>query len=240
MKRICMWSGPRNISTALMYSFGNRPDTLVIDEPFYAYYLVKSSLEHPGWEETLEHQSYDYLEVIKSVLYQRSEKSIMYIKNMTHHTIDMTLEFMNDLINLFLIRHPTEVISSYIKNIPNPTMDDLGYKRQWELVEHVMSCGEKPFIVDSSELLTNPRIILGKMCAFAHIEFRESMLRWEAGPKPYDGIWAKYWYKNVHQSTGFNKRESKARKLSREYSKLEKECMVYYNKLNALSINCYD
>ena len=240
MKRICMWSGPRNVSTALMYSFGNRIDTLAIDEPFYAYYLVKSNLEHPGWEETLESQSYDYLKVIRDVIYQKSHHPIMYIKNMTHHTIDMSLNFLNDLINLFLIRDPSEVIHSYVKNIKNPTIQDLGYERQWQLIEHVINLGIKPFIVDSSELLTNPRIILGKMCSYADIEFRESMMHWEPGPKPFDGIWAKYWYENAHRSTGFNKYERKSHKISSHYKSLEKECRVFYEKMKVLSIGCYE
>ena len=240
MKRICMWSGPRNVSTALMYSFGNRPDIIAIDEPFYAYYLVKSNLEHPGWEETLESQSYDYLDVVKNVLYQKSDKPIMYIKNMTHHTIDMSLDFMNDLLNLFLIRDPREVIASYIKTIPQPTMQDLGYERQWQLVEHIINLGKKPFIVDSSELLTNPRIILIKMCDYLNIEFRESMLQWEAGPRSFDGVWAKYWYKNVHLSTGFNKYENKTVRLTSQYKSLEKECRVFYERLKAMGTKCYD
>lgn len=235
-----MWSGPRNVSTALMYSFGNRPDILAIDEPFYAYYLVKSNLEHPGWEETLESQSYDYLEVVKDVIYQKSDKPIMFIKNMTHHTLDMSLGFMNDLINMFLIRDPAEVIASYIQNIPDPTMQDLGFERQWELVEHVMNHGQKPFVVDSSELLTNPRIILTKMCNYADIEFRESMLHWEAGPKIFDGSWAKYWYGNVHQSTAFKKYQKSNVKLSSKYKDLEKKCRIYYERLKSISVKCYE
>ena len=234
-----MWSGPRNVSTALMYSWGNRPDTSAIDEPFYAYYLVERDIEHPGWMETLDSQSSDYLTVIKNVLYQKTDKPVLYIKNMTHHSINMSLHFLDDLVNLFLIRDPGEVISSFIKNIPNPTMEDLGYQKQWEMIEHLQSKGKDVFVVDSKELLTNPRIILEKMCVFAGIRFEESMLSWEAGPKEYDGVWAPYWYENVHRSTGFNRPEKKAVKLSQQYKPLESECRVYYNKMKALGVTCY-
>ena len=234
-----MWSGPRNASTALMYSWGQRDDCLAIDEPFYAHYLVEKNLEHPGWEETLETQSDDYLEVIKHVIYQKTDKPVMYIKNMAHHSANMALNFMDDMVNLFLIRDPGEVIASYTKNIPNPTMDDLAFKRQWELIEYLQQKGKEVFVVDSKELLTNPRIILEKMCAFANIRFREKMLVWEAGPKPYDGAWAKYWYDKVHQSTGFKRYEKTQIKLSQQHKALEQECRIYYNKMTALGVKCY-
>ena len=235
-----MWSGPRNASTALMYSWGQRDDTVAIDEPFYAYYLIQKDLDHPGWIETLESQSSDYLEVIKNVIYHKSEKPVMYIKNMAHHSVNMALNFMDDMIDLFLIRDPGEVISSYIKNIPNPTMDDLAYKRQWELIEYLQSKGKEVFVVDSKELLTNPRIILEKMCVFAGLRFQEAMLTWEAGPKNMDGAWAKYWYGNVHRSTGFQRYEKKNVKLSQQYKSLEQECREYYKKMSALGVKCYD
>ncbi|MEM7161588.1 MAG: sulfotransferase family protein [Bacteroidota bacterium] len=234
-----MWSGPRNVSTALMYSWGNRPDTIAIDEPFYAHYLVERDIEHPGWMETLDSQSSDYLEVIKNVLYQKTEKPVMYIKNMTHHSLNMSLHFLDDLVNLFLIRDPGEVIASYIKNIPNPDMEDLGYKRQWEMIASLQDNGKEVFVVDSKELLTNPRIILGKMCAFAGIRFEESMLKWEPGPKAFDGVWAPYWYDNVHRSTGFNRYEKKKVKLTQQYKDLEKECRAYYDKMAQLGVTCY-
>lgn len=235
-----MWSGPRNVSTALMYSWGQRDDTTAIDEPFYAYYLVEKDLDHPGWMETLESQSSEYLEVIKNVIYNKNDKPIMYIKNMAHHSVNMSLNFMDDMINLFLIRDPGEVISSYIKNIPTPTMRDLAYKRQWELIEYLQDKGKDVFVVDSKELLTNPRMILEKMCAFAGIRFQEAMLSWEPGAKIIDGAWAKYWYDNVHKSTGFERYEKKKFKLGQQYKDLENECRSYYNKMVAMSVRCYD
>lgn len=233
IKIINLISSPRNISTALMYSFAQRSDTKVIDEPFYSYYLTKSKTEHPGQKEIINSMETDPIKIVQS-LQNDKVKPILFLKNMAHHLIEMDLAFLRGFINLFLIRDPKKLISSFAKVIPNPKEKDVGVKKQYELFEMLLP--EGPIVMDSGELLKNPEAVLTQLCLKIKIPFDKNMLRWPAGPIREDGIWAKYWYKNVHASTGFYKPKNNNASLPENCRDLYQKSLYYYNQLNNHSI----
>ena len=234
-KIICLWSCPRNISTALMYSFGNREDTEIYDEVLYGYYLHKTGLKHPGYNEIINNMEIDYKKIINEII-QSPKKDINFHKLMTHFLIDIDLEFLKKVSNIIFIRDPKEIINSYSKVIPNPTIEDIGIKQQYELYNHLIKTNNDPVVLDSSILLKNPNKILTILCDKLEIAYSNKMLKWSKGAKKADGIWAKYWYKNVHNSSGFNDYKTKDINLSPKNQKLAKDCEKYYNFLFSKSI----
>ena len=234
-KRICLWSSPRNISTALMYSFSQRPDTIVFDEPLYAYYLSVTHLDHPGAIEVINSQSTDEKILIESML-KEYEKPVSFFKQMTHHLLDLDTSFLSNFSNIIFIRNPRQIISSYAQVRPNVTMEDIGIKKQWELYNHLGTQKKNPIVVDSNEILKSPEKVLRKLCDALDIPFYNEMLSWPAGAKKEDGVWAKYWYKNVHQTTGFEKQSTSERLLLTYLEPLYLESNVYYEKLFKYSI----
>tara|TARA_B100001057_G_scaffold61592_1_gene54977 strand:+ start:3093 stop:3809 length:717 start_codon:yes stop_codon:yes gene_type:complete len=234
-KIICLWSCPRNVSTALMYSFGNRTDTEITDEVLYGYYLSKSNVNHPGKNEIIENLECDSQKVINEIIL-KPKKKVTFHKLMTHFLIDIDLEFLNKVTNVLFIRDPKEIIHSYHKVIPYPTIDDIGVKKQFELFNYLNDNGNKVIILDSKDLLTDPAKILNILCEKINIPFDKKMLQWKKGPKKEDGIWAKYWYKNVHKSNCFNTYQIKDIKLNLKNKKLAENCYNYYNILKENSI----
>ena len=236
-KRICLWSGPRNISTALMYSFAQRSDTNVFDEPLYAHYLKNSKAYdyHPGAEEVLATQENDGAKVVKMMTTNTNNK-VLFFKNMTHHLLHLDKSFMKDVINVFLTRNPVEMLPSFAKVIDNPTMDDVGYALHVELLAYLNNQGIKPIIIDAKAILVNPEKALAKVCYQAGIPFDKGMLSWHPGARPEDGSWAKYWYDSVHGSTGFMKYKPKPEPFPEKLKPLLKDCMPYYKKLIKTSI----
>ncbi len=228
-------SGPRNISTALMYSFAQRSDTQVWDEPFYALYLQASGAIHPGREEVLETQSSDE-RVVKKLVEETSNAPVVFIKNMAHHMEVMKEPFFKNSINLFLIRNPQQIISSYAQVIERPVMRDIGIEYQWTLFNELAKNNQRTIVVDSGLLLENPESVLQLLCASCAIPFQRSMLSWPPGPKTYDGTWAKHWYSNVHRSTSFQKQESSSRTLPDDLNALYQEAKHYYEKLLPFSL----
>lgn len=232
IKRINLCSGPRSISTALMYSFAQRSDTKVIDEPFYAYYLRKTGKKHPGRKMVLETQSDDPQAVIDSILSDDYDKPVLFIKNMAHHMGLLNRSFYDKLTHIFLIRDPEEMLTSFINTIPDPNLRDTAYKEQYEIFRYVTGeLAQEPVVIDSRELLLNPEEVLTTACRKVDITFDPAMLSWEKGPIPEDGVWAKYWYDNVHQSTGFKVYEPKDEEVPDRLKLLLKECYKYYNEL---------
>lgn len=231
-------SGPRNISTAMMYSFAQRNDSIVVDEPFYAFYLINNNVQHPGGEEVIQHMEGEPDKIIKhlNTLIIAPKKEIVFIKNMAHHIDQMPLEFLKDWKNLFLIRDPYRVLASYSQVIEQPNMQDIGIQRQFELWNFLKNEGQQPVIIDSEDLLKNPSKFLKMLCDHLEIQFLHSMLKWNKGPRKEDGIWAKYWYKNVHSSTGFKKTISK-RILPEHLNPLYQEANEYYQKLKEISLS---
>ena len=234
-KIICLWSCPRNVSTALMYSFGSRSDTEITDEVLYGYYLSKSNVNHPGKNEIIENLECNSQKVINEIIL-KPKKKVNFHKLMTHFLIDIDLEFLNKVTNVLFIRDPKEIIHSYHKVIPYPTIDDVGVKKQFELFNYLNDTGNKVIILDSKDLLTDPEKTLNILCEKINIPFDKNMLQWKKGPKKEDGIWAKHWYENVHQSSCFNTYQIKDIKLDLKNKKLAENCYRYYNVLKENSI----
>jgi hypothetical protein len=209
--RIAMWSGPRNISTAMMRSWGNRPDTFVCDEPFYAYYLCETGREHPGREEVIAQGEPDWRKVVAQLTGPIPHgKRIFFHKQMTHHLLPgIDRNWLADVTNCFLIRDPADVIVSYIKKNNEPTLDDIGFVQQAEIFDWVCQrLGSVPPVVDARDVLENPEGILRALCEAVSVEFSDAMLSWPPGLRDTDGVWAKHWYHEVATSTGFRRRSN--------------------------------
>ena len=209
--RIAMWSGPRNISTALMRAFENRPDCAVVDEPFYGYYLKTTGLEHPAGAEVMASMSCDWREVAQQLCEElpatadAATCSVFYQKHMTQHILPtMDMGWTATLQNCFLIREPRRIIASYAKIRPRFDIEELGFPQQWELFQRVADrLGKAPPVIDSARTLRDPRGVLSALCVRLDMPFSESMLHWPAGSRASDGVWAPHWYAAVERTTGF-------------------------------------
>jgi hypothetical protein len=212
--RIAMWSGPRNISTAMMRSFENRPDAAVVDEPFYAVYLKETGADHPMRAEVLASQPTDWRAVVADLTGAvPGGRRVFYQKHMTHHMLPgMGREWTSGVRNAFLIRAPEDVLLSYTEVRGQATLDDIGVPQQLELFEREAErLGRAPPVIDSYDVLENPRGVLSALCAAVGIPFREEMLKWPAGRRDSDGVWAPAWYAAVERSTGFAAPRERAR-----------------------------
>jgi len=219
-----------------MYSFGNRNDTSVVDEPFYANYLSRVDISHPGQEEIMDSLPHTVEEVLAQYIFHNYPLDILFIKNMAHHIEQLDLSFASKLSNLFLIRSPQQLICSFAKVIPNPIMRDIGVKAQWDIYNKLLDQGAEVIVVDSNELLKDPTKVLNLICAELNIPFDSAMIKWSAGARKEDGVWAKYWYENVHRSTGWEKQRKKDRILPEHLVQLCGEANVYYEKMFDQSI----
>ncbi|MEZ5753359.1 MAG: HAD family hydrolase [Paracoccaceae bacterium] len=232
--KIAMWSGPRNLSTAMMYAFAARGDCAVEDEPFYGAYLAATGIDHPMRWEVIASQPSDPMDVAADILGPIPDgKSIHYQKHMTLHMIpEFDRGFMRHLTNVFLIRHPARVVASYSQKREAPTLADIGFVQQAELFDQVAGwMGRAPLVIDSADIRANPRESLAKLCDALGIPFTENMLHWPAGPKPYDGVWAPHWYNAVHASTGFGDPEGPLPTLAAEYAPLVEQALPHYQRL---------
>ena len=230
-KRISMWSGPRNISTAIMYSFRERSDTQVVDEPLYAHYLSTTNVRHPGDDEVVATMENDGAKVVSEILLGDVETEVVFFKNMAHHLRGLETGFLSRLENILLTRHPVDMLTSLVKQLPDPCLRDTGLKEQTEVLEHLLNLGQEPIVIDSQELLKTPESVLRQLCEKLSLPFESSMLSWQAGPKPEDGVWAKHWYDNVHKSTGFAPYRPKEAGVPRRLEGLLEECLEHYNRL---------
>jgi len=232
--RIAMWSGPRNISTALMRSWGNRLDTLVIDEPFYAYYLKTTDKAHPGAEEVIANGETDWRKVVERLTGRIPDgKRILYQKQMTHHLLpQVDRRWLGAVTNCFLIRDPREVIASYIKKNPDPTLEDLGFVQQAEIFDFVFNqIDSVPPVVDAKDVLQNPARMLRLLCDAIGVEFDNAMLSWPPGLRDTDGVWAKYWYDEVARSTSFQPYEPKEGVVPDRLREIYEQCRECYERL---------
>ncbi len=236
--RICLWSGPRNISTALMYSFAQRDDTAVFDEPLYAHYLTQTNAHeyHPGAEDVIAAQENDGTKVVNELLLGEHDKPVLFFKQMTHHLVNLDWRFMDETVNVILTRNPVEMLPSYAKQVQQPALHDVGYALHHDLLAYLRARGQNPPILDSTETLKNPRGVLTKLCAHIGIPFDEAMMSWPAGARPEDGVWAPYWYASVHQSTGFMPYTPKTTPFPEPLRPLLAECQPYYKELAAQAI----
>lgn len=204
--RVAMWSGPRNVSTALMRSFGNRPDTAVSDEPFYAAYLAATGFDHPMRDEVLASQPQEAAEVAQAMVGPAPEgRAVWYQKHMTHHMLaGFPVDWIDGVTNAFLIHAPEAVLASYVEKRGAVTLEEIGLPRQLELFERAADrLGAAPPVIDGRDLLADPRGVLGRLCAACGIAFDTAMLSWPAGRRVSDGVWAPAWYDRVEASTGF-------------------------------------
>jgi hypothetical protein len=237
-----MWSGPRNVSTALMYAFAQRDDTRVIDEPLYAHYLRVSGARHPGRELVLASQETDGRRVIEKVILGPSDRAILFIKQMAHHMTgleaesDIKFDFLDRVESAFLVRDPREMLPSLAKVVPDPDLSSTGLEWQSKLHKRVVDQGLNPVVLDARELLLNPEVVLEKVCHRLQIAFDSRMLTWPAGPRPEDGVWAPYWYSNVHKSTGFEPYQPKQEPFPEKLEPLLEECRPHYEYLRQFVI----
>ena len=204
--KIAMWSGPRNISTAMMRSFENRADTEVIDEPFYAYYLHQTGLRHPLRKKVLASQSINRDEIVAQLNGKMPKaKTIFYQKHMVHHILSFDqISWVKNFKNCLLIRHPRQVIISYSKKNKINSLNDLGFNQQVKLFEKIKDLtGSYPAVIDSKDVLLDPKLYLLKLCNYLEISFSQDMLSWPKGHRDSDGVWGSHWYKNVINSNGF-------------------------------------
>jgi hypothetical protein len=228
--RIAMWSGPRNISTALMRSFGSRADTVVVDEPLYASYLRATGLEHPGRDAVLASQPQRWQDVARDLTARLPDGvRVQYQKHMTHHLLpDVDREWLAGFRHAFLIRDPAHVVASYAAVRAEPTLDDLGFPQQVEI--HRRFAGP---VVDSADVLRNPRATLTALCGALGIAFDEAMLAWPPGPRPTDGVWAPHWYARVEASSGFAPYDPRPPVVPPRLSGLVEAAMPFYEELAA-------
>jgi hypothetical protein len=232
--RIAMWSGPRNISTALMRSWGNRPDTFVIDEPFYAYYLKRTGAAHPGAKEVIVSGETNWRKIVAQLTGPvPNDAHILYQKQMTHHLLpEIDRDWLGQVTNCFLIRDPAEVIVSYMKKNDEPTLEDLGFVQQTEIFDFVQGeTGSIPPVVDADDVLRDPKGMLRLLCDAIGVEFTEAMLSWRRGPRPTDGIWAKYWYAEVENSTSFRPYQPRVKEIPERSRGVYEQCYPYYKRL---------
>lgn len=237
--RIAMWSGPRNLSTALMYAFAARSDCAVWDEPFYAAYLDATGIDHPMKAEVIGAGLRDPARVAEACLGPvPGGKALFYQKHMTLHMIpNFDRGFMANVTNVFLIRHPARVVASYARKREAATLRDIGFVQQAELFDDVCQWnGAAPLVIDSARIRADPAWALSGLCGALGIGFDAAMLRWPAGPKPWDGVWAPHWYNAVHGSTGFEDPEGALPVLSGPDQALADLAFPYYERLAAYSL----
>ena len=201
--RINVWSSPRNLSTALMYSWRQRADTTVVDEPLYGHYLRATGRRHPGAETVMAAMDNDGERVVREVVLGPYDTEVVMFKQMAKHLVDLDRSFLARCRNVLLTREPHDMLTSFQRNVPDTTIDDTGFVELVEIMELVLAGGEEPIVVDSTLLLRDPAAVLGLLCERLGLDFDPAMLSWPAGPKPEDGVWAPHWYEAVHRSTGF-------------------------------------
>jgi hypothetical protein len=234
MTNIAMWSGPRNISTAMMYSFGNRADCDAWDEPFYGFSLKQRGNDHPLRDEIIAANECDWNKLVAQCI-ALSPKPIFYQKHMTHHMLPgFDRSFVLKLTNAFLIRAPEHVLASYTQKWADASLHNIGFVQQAEIFDLVADhLGYAPAVIEADQVLANPRATLTKLCTACNIPFDEAMLRWPRGPKVFDGTWAPHWYNAVWQSEGFGKPSEKTLTLPPEIQCIADQARPYYEKLKA-------
>ena len=229
--RIAMWSGPRNISTAMMRAWDSRADTVVMDEPFYGAYLATTGLTHPMREEILAAHPTDWNEIADACV-AGSGAPITYQKHMCQHMVAAApLGWMRHVRHAFLIRPPSEVAASFRQKWDEMSADDIGFRRQAELFDHVCQLfGQPPPVVLARDVLTAPGPMLEALCAELGVPYDAAMLSWEPGPRTTDGVWGAHWYGAVKQSRGFSTPHP-AVEPPAALSRLIEECQPFYDRL---------
>jgi hypothetical protein len=229
--RIAMWSGPRNISTAMMRAWENRGDCAVSDEPLYAAFLSDTKLDHPGRDAVIAAGESDYKKVIADLLGDAPDnRSLWYQKHMTHHLLpNYERDWIPKLTNILLIRDPSEVVASYVKSRASVTATDIGIPQQRQLYDEIIQAtGKAPLIIDAGDFLRAPEKYLRALCDFLQIEFTDRMLHWPAGRRASDGVWAPHWYAAVEASTGFEAWRARENALTGDAAQVAENCRPDY------------
>jgi hypothetical protein len=234
--RINLWSGPRNVSTAVMYAFRERSDTSVVDEPLYAYYLCRTGAEHPAVQDVIRSQDTDGKTVVQNVLLGPSETPVRFFKHMAHHLEGLDRAFLSRMNNLLLTRDPRQMLPSLINQVPNPTIEGTSLPTQVRLLDSILESGGDPIVIESKRLLLDPEGVLRTACDRLGLEWDPDMLDWDQGPKPEDGVWAPHWYDNVHRSTGFAPYREKDESLPDRLKPLLAECIPLFERLREYAI----
>ncbi len=238
--RVAMWSGPRNISTALMRAWGNRGDCAVSDEPLYAAYLAETGLDHPGRDEIVAQGQTDWREVVSALTGPvPGGQPIWYQKHMAHHLLpSMQREWIHQLANVLLIREPEAVVASYLKSRATVTPEDIGLPQQAMLFDELAERhGKAPIVIDADVFLRSPHTQLQRLCDALGVPFSDRMLQWPAGPRDSDGIWAPYWYAAVWKSTGFEPWAARRVHLEGEALRVAQACRPAYERLRGLALH---
>jgi hypothetical protein len=233
--RVAMWSGPRNISTAMMRAWENRGDCSVSDEPLYAAYLAATGLDHPGREQVIAAGDIDFRRVAQALIGPiPGGRPLWYQKHMSHHLLPgIEHEWVHALNNIFLIRDPADVVASYLKSRATVTPEDIGLLQQGELFDELVTRnGELPMVIDAADFLQSPEACLRAVCEKLDIDFSERMLKWPAGPRDSDGIWAPYWYEAVWKSTGFEPNRPREVTLDEQSASVAEACRPVYERLH--------
>jgi hypothetical protein len=234
--RIAMWSGPRNISTAMMRAWENRPDAVVVDEPFYACFLAATGLDHPGRDEVIASQPTDWRKVVAALTGPvPAPRAVFYQKHMTHHMLpEFGRDWLDQVTNCFLVRRPAEVVASYVETRRAPTLEDLGFPQQAEIFDRVADrLGQAPPVLDAADVLRNPAAMLDALCEAVGIPFDARMLSWPPGPRRTDGVWAKHWYASVERSTGFSPLRANSKPVPPTLASLVEAAQPIYERLAA-------
>lgn len=234
--RIAMWSGPRNISTAMMRAFENRGDCAVVDEPFYAHYLAETRLDHPGRDEVIAAGETDWRKVAAMLVGPVPDnKAVFYQKHMTHHMLpQIGHDWFDAVAHVFLIRDPREVLASYLKSRPHADAEDIGVLQELKLYEEIARrTGNAPPVIDADEFLKEPENHLRALCTLLQIPFTPRMLHWPAGSRASDGIWAPYWYDAVLKSTAFEPWRARDLHVPEAHRELIDRCMPAYELMHA-------
>jgi hypothetical protein len=221
-----------------MYSFAQREDTRVVDEPLYAHYLARTSARtyHPGATEVLASQEQDGARVVRDIILGPCDRSVLFLKQMTHHLVELDRSFLRQTINVILTRDPTDMLPSYAQQVETPSLADTGYRQHLELLQQQQRSGQQPAILDSRDPLRDPPAVLSQLCDHIGIPYDDIMLHWSAGARAEDGVWAKHWYDSVHRSTGFQPYTPKIESFPPELQSLLKECQPLYEQLVAGAI----
>ncbi len=234
--RVNCWSGPRNVSTAVMYSFAQRADTRVVDEPLYGHYLRVSGAPHPGRDEVLAAMQTNGERVVREVILGPCDRAVIFFKQMAHHLLEVDRGFLRETINAFLVRDPHEMLPSLARSVREPCLRDTGLAIQTQLLDELLALGQDPPILDAREVLLDPEKVLGRFCERIGIAFDPAMLSWEAGARVEDGIWAPHWYAAVHTSTGLRPYAPRTEPFPDRLRPLLKECVPHYDRLRARAI----
>ena len=233
--RVAMWSGPRNISTAMMRAWENRPDTVVVDEPFYAAYLARTGLDHPARDEVIASQPTDPEQVVAQLRTPLPDgKTVHYAKHMAHHlAADQDLSWLRDFRTVLLVREPREVVASYVRSREVCEPEDIGLLQQVRLLDHLEA---EPPVIDAADFLRDPETHLRWLCDWLGIDFTDRMLCWPAGPRDSDGVWAPHWYDAVRASTGFAPYRQRDVDLDEHDAAVAEACRTAYERLHAMRL----